>query len=112
MVLAASRGSLKLGTPIVLETDEGRPWQEWSLRKNEDGSYGLLPRHCPGKGLDHLGGDPRPGAKINIWTDTPGDRHLAWFIRPPGPSFPRPASRLRAPTFRPRSSRKTFSQAR
>ena len=82
LALAVSQGGLKLGTPIVLETDEGKPWQEWALKKNEDGSYCVLPPHAPGYGLDHLGGNPRPGAKIDLWTNAPGDPHLRWFIRP------------------------------
>ena len=82
LVLAVSQGGTKLGTPIMLEADKGQPWQEWALRKNEDGSYCLLPPHAPGYGLDHLGGNPKPGAKIDLWTNAPGDQHLRWFIRP------------------------------
>ncbi len=92
LVLAASRGGVKIGTPAVLETDKGQPWQEWSLKKNEDGSYGLVPRHSPEQGLDHLGGDPKPGAKIDLWTNKAGDRHLEWFIKPLAGSMPQVAS--------------------
>ncbi len=52
------------------------------MKKNEDGSYSLTPRHSPEKGLDHLGGKQEPGAKIDLWTNTPGDRHLHWMIKP------------------------------
>ncbi|MGP0064680.1 MAG: RICIN domain-containing protein [Isosphaeraceae bacterium] len=82
LVLAAARGGTAIGTAIVLETDGGKPWQEWNLKKNEDGSYCLIPRHAPDKGLDHLGGRPVPGAKIDLWTNNPGDTHLQWIIRP------------------------------
>ena len=82
LVLAVSQGGVKIGTPVVLETDKGQPWQEWVLKKNEDGSYCLIPRHSPGNGLDHFGGDPRPGARIDLWTNKPGDRHLEWLVKP------------------------------
>ena len=82
LVLAVSRGGVKIGTPIVLESDKGQPWQEWALARNEDGSYCLAPKHSPEKGLDHLGGKPNPGAKIDLWTNNPGDPHLRWLIRP------------------------------
>jgi gluconolactonase len=82
LVLAALNGGTAIGTAIVLETDRGQPWQEWGLEKNEDGSYRLIPKHVPGKGLDHLGGKPNPGAKIDLWTNNPGDPHLQWMIKP------------------------------
>lgn len=81
LVLAVAKGGTKMGTPIVLEADRDRPWQRWSLSKNDDGSYCLIPAHVRGMGLDHLGGDPNPGAKIDLWENRPGDRHLHWFIR-------------------------------
>ena len=82
LVLAASQGGSKLGTPIVLEIDGGQPWQAWRLDKNEDGSYCVVPKHAPDRGLDHLGGKPSPGAQIDLWTNAPGDQHLRWQIRP------------------------------
>lgn len=82
LVLAISQGGDRLGTPAVLETDAGKPWQEWSLRKNDDGSYALVPRHSPQNGLDHFGGRPEPGARVDLWTNTQGDSHLEWLIRP------------------------------
>ena len=82
LVLAAARGGTANGTPIVLATDTGQPWQEWALTRNDNGSYGLVAGHDPGRGLDHLGGKPTPGAKIDLWTNTPGDQHLQWLIRP------------------------------
>ena len=82
LVLSASKGGVATGTAIVLETESGRPWQRWQIKKNEDGSYCLIPGHAPEQGLDHLGGDPRPGARIDLWTNQPGDPHLQWMIKP------------------------------
>jgi gluconolactonase len=82
LVLAVAKGGAAIGTPAVLETDRGEPWQVWGLSKNENGSYCLIPRHAPGKGLDHLGGRRVPGAKIDLWTNNPGDTHLEWLIKP------------------------------
>jgi len=83
LVLAVAGGSDKIGTPIVLETDKGQPSQEWSLQKNQDdGSYCLAPGHAPEKGLDHFGGQATPGARVDLWTNKPGDTHLRWFIKP------------------------------
>ncbi|MDR3635278.1 MAG: RICIN domain-containing protein [Isosphaeraceae bacterium] len=82
LVLAASKGGAAVGTAIVLETDRGQPWQEWGIKKNEDGSYCLVPKHAPELGLDHLGGKPTPGAKIDLWTNNRGDQHLQWLIKP------------------------------
>jgi enterochelin esterase-like enzyme len=91
LVLAVAQGGVKNGTAIVLETDEDRPWQRWSLKKNANGSYCLFPKHSPEDGLDHLGGDPKPGAKIDLWDHQPGDPHLEWFIRPLAGSWTQPA---------------------
>jgi gluconolactonase len=82
LVLAAAKGGKEIGTAIVLETDSGKPWQEWNVKKNENGSYCLIPGHAPEKGLDHLGGRPVAGAKIDLWTNNPGDQHLEWIIKP------------------------------
>jgi gluconolactonase len=92
LVLAVAQGGVKIGTPVVLETDKGQPWQEWALKKNENGSYCLIPRHSSAQGLDHLAGDPNPGAKIDLWTNNPGDRHLEWFIKPLAGSTPQASS--------------------
>ena len=77
-----ARGAAAIGTPIVLEIESGQPWQQWEIKKNENGSYCLIPKHAPGKGLDHLGGRPRPGAQIDLWTNNQGDQHLEWMIKP------------------------------
>ncbi len=69
LVLATAKGGTAIGAAIVLETESCKPWQEWNLKKNENGSYCLSPRHAPEKGLDHLGGRPVPGAKIDLWTN-------------------------------------------
>ncbi len=82
LVLAAAQGGTKMGTQAVLETDQGKPWQVWALKKNEDGSYCLVPKHVPSVGLDHFGGKAAPGAKIDLWGNRPGDRHLEWLIKP------------------------------
>ncbi len=82
LVLAASKGGVAIGTAIVLETESGQPWQQWEIQRNENGSYCLVPKHAPEKGLDHLGGKPSPGAKIDLWTNNPGDPHLQWMIKP------------------------------
>jgi gluconolactonase len=92
LVLAVAKGGVKIGTPVVLETDMGQPWQEWSLKKNENGSYCLVPKHAPEQGLDHLGGVPTPGTKIDLWTNKPGDQHLEWFIKPLAGAPPQAAS--------------------
>ena len=82
LVLTASEGGAKNGVPIVLEKDSGQPWQLWTLTKQENGNYTVVPKHASKLGLDHLGGNPSPGAKIDLWTCRPNDRHLQWFIRP------------------------------
>ena len=82
LVLAASQGGEKNGTQAVLETDAGKPWQLWALKKQENGSYTISPKHAPLQGLDHFGGKKEAGAKIDIWINKPGDPHLHWFIKP------------------------------
>ena len=82
LLLAAAKGGDKNGTAIVLESDSGQPWQLWKLNKQENGSYTLVPKHAPDKGLDDFGGNKSPGAKIDLWENTAGDQHLQWFIRP------------------------------
>lgn len=92
LVLAVSKGGVASGTAIVLETESGRPWQQWKIQKNEDASYCIVPAHALGQGLDHLGGDPRPGARIDLWTNQPGDPHLRWMIKPlAGTASPSPS---------------------
>jgi len=82
LALAVAKGSAKQGTLIVLEKDIGKPSQLWSLTKRENGAYSLAPKHAPGMGLDLFGGKQDPGAKVDLWTLRPNDRHLQWFIRP------------------------------
>lgn len=82
LVLSVEKGGSKNGTPIVLEKDRGDAWQRWAMVKHENGSYSLLAKHVTGQGLDHLGGKREVGAKIDLWTYTPNDVHLHWFIRP------------------------------
>ena len=82
LVLAASKGGVAIGTAIVLETESGQPWQQWQISRNENGSYCLIPKHAPQMSLDHLGGKPTPGAKIDLWINQAGDQHLEWMIKP------------------------------
>ena len=82
LVLAAAKGGTNDLTPMVLETDKGEPWQLWQLKKNEDGSYCVVAKHAPDKGLDHLGGVKTAGTKIDLFTINPGDQHLQWMIKP------------------------------
>jgi len=82
LVLAAAKGATKIGTVIVLEKDDGQPWQRWELKRLDNGAYNVLPKHAPGMGLDDLGGKQVPGAKIDLWQNAPNDPHLQWKILP------------------------------
>ncbi len=83
LALAIARGKDAMGTPAVLEADRGRPWQRWRLvRNDDDGSYCLLPAHAAGQGLDHFGGVAKPGARVDLWSNRPGDTHLRWVMKP------------------------------
>jgi len=82
LVLAAKEGGKDDGTPVLLETDGGKPWQLWSLKKNLNGTLSLLVKHAPDKGLDDLGGNKSPGAKQDIWSYNPDDPHLQWVLKP------------------------------
>ncbi len=82
LVLAAAKGGKANGTAVVLETDHGQPWQLWALKKNENGTYNLLPSHAPEQGLDDFGGKQTPGSQQDLWTNTPGDPHLQWIVKP------------------------------
>jgi enterochelin esterase-like enzyme/sugar lactone lactonase YvrE len=82
LVLTVAGGGTRNGTEIVLETDRSHPWQLWSLKKNENGSYCLIPKHAPDKGLDDFGGHREPGSRQDLWTNTPGDPHLQWLVKP------------------------------
>lgn len=81
LVLTAQKAGQKNGTLIVLEKDRADASQRWALAKHDNGSYSLLAKHAPGQGLDHLGGKREVGAQIDLWTYTPNDIHLQWFIR-------------------------------
>ncbi len=82
LVLAVSKGGTNNGATIVLEADKGEPWQEWAIKKNENGTYSIFPRHSPDKGLDDFGGNKAEGAKVDLWIHKPGDSHLQWQIKP------------------------------
>ena len=96
----------------MLETDREQPWRRWAARKTKTGRT-VSCRNIPRKSLDHLGGDPQePGAKIDIWTNVPGDQHLQWFIKPlagfMSPAVETPPSTYVAPEIK----RKLFSRAK
>ncbi len=107
LALAIAGGKTALGSLAVLEPDEGKPWQRWALEKQEDGSFSLAPAHSLRQGLDHFGGMPTPGARVDLWTHRPGDPHLRWWIRslagsPSRASSPEsPPSRYVAPDLPP-----------
>ncbi len=81
LVMSAANGASKPGAAITLEPDRGQSWQKWSLQKNDDGSYCIVPSHAPTMGLDHFGGKAEPGARIDLWTNQKGDTHLRWLIK-------------------------------
>lgn len=82
LALAAAKAGTDKGTPIVVETENGKPSQLWSIKQNANGSLSLLPKHAPDKGLDDLGGNKRPGAKLDLWFYNPDDEHLQWVMKP------------------------------
>ena len=82
LVLAAAKGGVDDGTPIVLEPDKKQPWQEWQIKKNENGTYCLIPKHAPAKGMDDLTGNQTPGTPQDLWKNSPGDQHLQWIMKP------------------------------
>lgn len=107
LVLAVAKGGNKNGGAIVLETDNGQPWQLWSLNKQEGGGYTLTPKHAPDKGLDDFGGNMNPGARLDLWENKAGDKHLQWLIKPlagspvPAVSATANATTYTAPTIKP-----------
>ncbi|SFI15806.1 RICIN domain-containing protein [Planctomicrobium piriforme] len=101
LVLSAAEGGTKNGTAIILEKKVGKPSQFWSLVKHENGTYALLPKHAPQQGLDHFGGNPSPGAKIDLWTYNAGDSHLQWWIRPLAGSGVAKAEAVEPPAYVP-----------
>ncbi len=82
LALAVAKGETRNGAPIVLETENGKPWQLWMLSKLESGHYHFTPQHAPDKGLDDFGGKQEPGARIDLWERKPSDPHLQWKITP------------------------------
>ena len=115
LALTVAKGETKNGTSIVLEKDNGQPWQLWSLTKHENGSYSLTPKHAPERGLDDNGGKQNPGAKIDLWSYNANDQHLQWFIKPlagSGVVGGAGGRRRRRNMNRRRSSRRTFCPAR
>jgi gluconolactonase len=82
LVLAAETGGTNNGTPMVMETDRGQPWQRWSFKANASGTLSLLAAHAPTKGLDDFGGGATPGSRQDLWDYRPGDEHLEWVLKP------------------------------
>ena len=82
LVLAAAAGGTENGTGIVLETGSGKPWQMWAIKRNPNGSFSLVPKHAPEKGLDDFGGGKNVGAKQDLWEFNPEDEHLQWMLKP------------------------------
>jgi enterochelin esterase-like enzyme/sugar lactone lactonase YvrE len=82
LVFAASRGGVENCTPVVLERESGRPWQEWTIKWDGAGYVVIQPRHAPKMGLDDLGGGKTPGAKQDIFNCDPNDPHLQWRLLP------------------------------
>jgi len=82
LALTVAEGGTKNGTSLVLEKDNGQPWQLWSMKKQDNGSYTISPKHAPDKGIDDNGGKAAPGSKIDLWQNSGKDQHLQWFIKP------------------------------
>ena len=82
LALTVAEGGSKNGTSLVLEKDHGQPWQLWSMKKQDNGSYTISPKHAPDKGIDDNGGKAAPGSKIDLWQNSGKDQHLQWFIKP------------------------------
>jgi len=82
LVLTVNEGKTDNRAIVDLETDNGKPWQLWSIRNNADGSISLVPKHAPAKGLDDFGGGHAVGARQDLWDDNPGDEHLEWVLKP------------------------------
>ena len=89
LALTAADGGMDNGTEIVLETEKDMPWQLWYIKRNYYGSFCLIPKHAPEKGLDDFGGNKNSGAKLDIWDYNSDDPHLQWRIIPlAGAKFP------------------------
>ncbi len=81
LVLSAKAGGTNSGTPMILETDAGKPWQRWTITNHANGAMSLLSVHAPTKGLDDLGGHEEPGSKQDLWEYHPNDEHLQWVLK-------------------------------
>ncbi len=80
LVVAAAKGEAKNGTAIVVEAETGAASQLWSVKRLENGSCNLIPKHAPGMGIDDFGGGKTPGSRLDLWTNKAGDQHLEWKI--------------------------------
>jgi enterochelin esterase-like enzyme/sugar lactone lactonase YvrE len=82
LVLAVAAGGTKNGAAVVLETDKGEPWQQWTIKKTANGNFNLVPKHAPDKGLDDNGGKKAAGSRQDLWDLHPGDEHVQWMVQP------------------------------
>lgn len=80
LALAVAGGGTESGTGIVLQADQGRPSERWSVVPNGNGTYGLVPQCAPGSGLDDFGGNTTAAAHIDIWQRWDSDPHTQWTI--------------------------------
>jgi sugar lactone lactonase YvrE/enterochelin esterase-like enzyme len=98
LVLAVSGGKTDNGTQIVLETASDKPWQLWTIKKNPNGSFSLIPKHAPEKGLDDFAGSKDPGARQDLWDYHADDEHLQWQLKPlEGATWPASAGDINRP---------------
>ena len=82
LALAVAGGASASGTGVVVQADRGQPAERWSVITHGDGTYGLAPQCAPDSGLDDLGGNTTPAARIDIWQRWDGDPHTEWAITP------------------------------
>jgi hypothetical protein len=73
LVLAVAAGKTNNGTPVVPETDSGKPWQRWIVKASADGSLSLLAAHAPSNGLADFGGGITPRSRQDLRDYNTGD---------------------------------------
>jgi enterochelin esterase-like enzyme/sugar lactone lactonase YvrE len=111
LVLAADKAGTENGTLIVLQENAGKPSQLWSIKKHPNGSFGLVPKHAPDKGLDDFAGAKTAGSRQDLWEYKPGDEHVQWQFNPlQGATWPEAVGNLNLLNA-PRGTIKEFSFA-
>ena len=80
-VLTTVGGATENGASIVLERENGKSSQLWSIRRSANGSFNLLLKQAPEKGLDDYQGNTTAGARLDLWPCSPNDGHLQWAIK-------------------------------